>query len=96
MVCALADKEGNIKLPDFTLEFGLLERREGKREGEEVAHIRAGAKTAPIVLNQSAANWYNYRDRTRENTELCVCVRRRDMHTHIRQEQMRECFKVAK
>lgn len=51
-------------------------RREGeKREREEVADIRAEAKTAPIVRNQSAANWYNYRDRAREDTK-------RHTHTH--------------
>lgn len=45
-----------------------------------MAHIRAEAKTAPIVVNQSTANWYNYRDRTRENTELRV--RERETYTH--------------
>lgn len=54
-----------------------VQRAEGgrKRLREEVAHIRAEARTAAIVGNQIAANWYNYRERTRENTELCVCVR---------------------
>lgn len=54
-------------------------RKRGKRE--EVAHIRAEAKTASIVENQSTANWYNYRDKMRENKELRVCVSETDVHT---------------
>lgn len=41
-----------------------------------MAHIRAEAKTAPIVANQSTANWYNCRDRRRETTDLSVEQRR--------------------
>lgn len=36
------------------------------KTGEKMAHIRA---KGPILANQSATNWHNYRHRTRENYE---------------------------
>lgn len=53
-----------------------------KRERGEGAHIRAEAKTATIVVNQSAANWYNYRDSRGENPELPRGKREMHAHTH--------------
>lgn len=58
--------------------FEYKDERANKEKTEEVAHIRAEAKTVPIVANQSTANWYNCRDRRRETKDLSVQQR----HTH--------------